>query len=126
MRLADTVLVVLAPGMGDGVQAAKAGILEIADLLVVNKADREGAAETVRELKGMVALGRSGTAGPDQWRVPVLQTVASTGAGLDELAAEIDAHGAFLDAHGGATAASAVAAPRWPCAPSCWSGSTRR
>ena len=102
MQLADTVLVVLAPGMGDGVQAAKAGILEIADLLVVNKADRDGAGETVRELKAMVALGRSGTAGPDQWRVPVVQTVASTGAGLAELAAEIGAHGAFLDAHGGA------------------------
>ena len=63
MRLADTVLVVLAPGMGDGIQAAKAGILEIADILVVNKSDHDGAAGTVRDLKGMVALGRSGTAG---------------------------------------------------------------
>src|SRR6478672_9445114 len=62
LRLADTVLVVLAPGMGDGVQAAKAGILEIADVLVVNKSDHDGAAGTVRDLKGMVALGRSGTA----------------------------------------------------------------
>ncbi len=104
LRLADTVLVVLAPGMGDGVQAAKAGILEIADVLVVNKADREGVAGTVRELKGMVALGRAGTAGPEVWRVPVLQTVASTGAGLDGLVAEIDAHAAFLDTHGGADA----------------------
>ncbi len=62
MRLADTVLVVLAPGMGDGIQAAKAGILEIADILVVNKSDHDGAAGTVRDLKGMLALGRSGRA----------------------------------------------------------------
>ncbi len=104
LRLADTVLVVLAPGMGDGVQAAKAGILEIADVLVVNKADRDGVAGTVRELKGMVSLGRAGNAVADDWRVPVLQTVASTGAGVDELTGEIAAHGAFLDAHGGAEA----------------------
>src|SRR6476469_10501620 len=60
LRLADTVVVVLAPGMGDGIQAAKAGILEIADILVVNKADHDGAAGTVRDLKGMLALGRTG------------------------------------------------------------------
>src|SRR6478752_2888227 len=59
MRLADTVLVVLAPGMGDGIQAAKAGILEIADVLVVNKSDHHGASATVRDLKGMIALGRT-------------------------------------------------------------------
>ena len=64
MALADTVVVVLAPGMGDGIQAAKAGILEVADVLVVNKADREGSAATVRELTAMVALGRSGRATP--------------------------------------------------------------
>ena len=62
MDLADTVAVAVAPGMGDGIQAAKAGILEIADVLVVNKADHDGARSTVRDLKSMVALGRSGTA----------------------------------------------------------------
>ncbi len=85
MRLADTVVVVLAPGMGDGVQAAKAGILEVADLLIVNKADREGAEITVRELRGMLALGRAGTAAPGQWRVPVLSLVATDGTGMTEL-----------------------------------------
>src|SRR6476620_69423 len=90
MRLADTVVVVLAPGMGDGIQAAKAGILEIADLLVVNKSDHDGAAGTVRDLKGMLALGRTTgptSAGAHRWRVPVLSAVASKGSGVDELLA---------------------------------------
>jgi LAO/AO transport system kinase len=92
MHLADTVAVVLAPGMGDAIQAAKAGILEIADVLVVNKADHEGAGATARDLKGMVALGRSGTAVPGEWRPPVLATVAVGGEGIDQLAAALDAH----------------------------------
>ncbi len=107
MRLADTVVLVLAPGMGDGIQAAKAGVLEIADVLVVNKSDREGASSTVRDLKGMVALGRSGTAGPERWRVPVLSTVAAANAaagpaGIDELLAAVASHQDFLTTHGGA------------------------
>jgi len=106
MRLADTVVLVLAPGMGDGIQAAKAGVLEIADVLVVNKSDREGASSTVRDLKGMVALGRSGTAGPERWRVPVLSTIAAEiapgPAGIDELLAAVASHQDFLATHGGA------------------------
>ena len=109
MRLADTVVLVLAPGMGDGIQAAKAGVLEIADVLVVNKSDREGASSTVRDLKGMVALGRSGTAGPERWRVPVLSTIAADNArgsagpaGIDELLAAVSDHDQFLVTHGGA------------------------
>jgi len=91
--LADTTLVLLAPGMGDGVQAAKAGILEIGDVYAVNKADREGADRTRRELRTMLAMAerRDGA-----WRPPVLQTVASTGQGIDELLAEVDRHGAWL------------------------------
>ena len=96
MRLADTVVVVVAPGMGDGVQAAKAGILEIADLLVVNKADREGATTTVRELRGMLAVGRAGSAAPDEWRVPVLAVVAIDGTGVTELTAALTEHRAHL------------------------------
>jgi LAO/AO transport system kinase len=103
MRLADSVVVVLAPGMGDGIQAAKAGILEIADILVVNKADHDGASGTVRDLKGMLALGRAG-AEPHRWRVPVLSTVASKGIGIDELLAALDAHRQHLDATGGLAA----------------------
>lgn len=100
MRLADSVLVVTAPGLGDGIQAAKAGILEIADLLVVNKADREGAAATVRELKTMLALARHRTAGPGRWRVPVLTTVAADGTGVDALAAAIAGHREYLRGSG--------------------------
>ena len=91
--LADTTLVLLAPGMGDGIQAAKAGILEIGDVYAVNKADREGADRTRRELRTMLTMAerRDGA-----WRPPVLQTVASTGQGIDELLAEVDRHAAWL------------------------------
>ncbi|ACV79436.1 methylmalonyl Co-A mutase-associated GTPase MeaB [Nakamurella multipartita] len=107
LRLADTVLLVLAPGLGDGVQAAKAGILEIADVLVVNKADRDGVATTVRDLRSMIALGRSGQAGGAAWRVPVLTTIAAGSpagggpVGLDELVAAVDAHREHLAEHPG-------------------------
>jgi LAO/AO transport system kinase len=91
--LADTTLVLLAPGMGDGIQAAKAGILEIGDLYVVNKADREGADTLRRELRSMLALADR----PEgAWRPPIVKTVASRGDGLDELVAEIDRHAAWL------------------------------
>ncbi len=95
---ADTTVVLLAPGMGDGVQAAKAGILEIGDLLVVNKADRDGAATTVRELRAMLALGGAGAAG--DWRPPVLTTVASREEGLDELVEALTAHREWLHRSG--------------------------
>lgn len=104
MRLADSVVVVLAPGMGDGVQAAKAGILEIADVLVVNKSDRDGAANTVRELKSMVALGRSGHAEAGAWRVPIVSTTASSSVGVDDLLAALTAHLEHLTSHGGSVA----------------------
>ncbi len=100
MRLADSVIVVLPPGMGDAIQAAKAGILEIADLLVVNKSDHAGATATVRDLKAMIALGRSGTAGADLWRPPVISTVASTATGVDELLTALDRHREFAVASG--------------------------
>jgi LAO/AO transport system kinase len=101
LRLADTVVVAVAPGMGDGIQAAKAGILEIADVLVVNKSDHDGASRTVRDLKGMVALGRSGAGDPGSWRIPVLSTVASSGEGVDELLATLRQHQQHLHDHGG-------------------------
>jgi len=91
--LADTTLVLLAPGMGDGIQAAKAGILEIGDVYVVNKADRDGADTLRRELRSMLALADR----PEgAWRPPIVKTVASRGEGLDELVAEIDRHAAWL------------------------------
>jgi LAO/AO transport system kinase len=95
--LADTTLVLLAPGMGDGIQAAKAGILEIGDLYVVNKADRDGADTLRRELRSMLALAER----PEgAWRPPIVKTVASRLEGLDEVVTEIDRHHAWLEASG--------------------------
>ncbi|HEY3894032.1 MAG TPA: methylmalonyl Co-A mutase-associated GTPase MeaB, partial [Pseudonocardiaceae bacterium] len=93
--LADTTLVLLAPGMGDGIQVAKAGILEVADVLVVNKADRDGADQTVRDLKHMISLGRRGAEGPS-WRPPVLRTVATRAEGVGELVAAIEEHRGWM------------------------------
>jgi len=97
--LADTTLVLLAPGMGDGIQAAKAGILEIGDVFVVNKADRDGAATTVRDLRHMISLGNRKD--PGLWQPPVVKTVAARGEGIDELMEAIDAHLAWLTEGGG-------------------------
>ena len=95
--LADTTLVVLAPGAGDGVQAAKAGILEIADILVVNKADREGSAAVARDLERM----QSYQPAPDgSWVTPVVQTVAADGGGISELLVAADDHFAWLRSTG--------------------------
>ena len=94
---ADTTLVLLAPGMGDSIQAAKAGILEIGDVFVVNKADRDGADATVRELRTMIALGDS----PERrWTPPVVKTVASSSDGVDALVEAIDQHREWLEASG--------------------------
>jgi LAO/AO transport system kinase len=99
--LADTTVVLVAPGMGDAIQAAKAGILEIGSIYCVNKADRDGADATARELRTMVAIGRN-VEGEDAsvWRPPVVRTVASRGEGIDDLLAAIDEHREYLQAHG--------------------------
>ncbi len=95
--LADTTLVLLAPGMGDGIQAAKAGILEIGDLYVVNKADRDGADQVKRDLRSMLALADR-PAGA--WKPPIVSTVAARGEGLDAVVEEIDRHHAWLEESG--------------------------
>jgi LAO/AO transport system kinase len=113
-KLAHTTVVVLAPGGGDDVQAIKAGILEIADVFAVNKADREGADATVRDLEGMLglsdALNAARFAGhgaghalacqpagaAEGWRPPVLKLVAARGQGVAELGAACEQHRAFL------------------------------
>jgi LAO/AO transport system kinase len=92
--LADTTVVLLAPGMGDGIQAAKAGILEIGDVFVVNKADREGADATVRDLRHMISLGDRTE--PGLWRPPVVKTVAARNEGVDEVIEAIDKHTDWL------------------------------
>ncbi|MFJ9518383.1 methylmalonyl Co-A mutase-associated GTPase MeaB [Kitasatospora sp. NPDC101801] len=91
---ADTTVVLLAPGMGDGIQAAKAGILEIGDVFVVNKADRDGADATARELNHMLGLGESRGAG--DWRPPIVKTVAARGEGIDEVVEALEKHRAWL------------------------------
>jgi LAO/AO transport system kinase len=91
VRAADTVAVVLVPGLGDDIQAIKAGILEIADVFVVNKAEREGADRAVAELAMMLDLS-----GHPDWRPPIVKTSATTGAGVPEAVAALEAHGAYL------------------------------
>ena len=92
--LADTTVVLLAPGMGDAIQAAKAGILEVGDVYVVNKADRDGADLAVRELRNMLSLGERRQ--PDDWRPPIIKTVASRGEGIDELVEAVEKHQGWL------------------------------
>lgn len=93
--LADTTVVLLAPGLGDGIQAAKAGILEIGDLYVVNKADREGADTVRRDIRNMIGLSEGG---PENWKRPVLKAVARTGEGVPEFVDAIEGHLAWLRA----------------------------
>lgn len=92
---ADTTLVVVNPGWGDSIQAAKAGLLEIGDIFVVNKADRAGVHETTRDLVQMLELG-----GTRDWPPPVLATVASTGEGIPELWAAVADHRRYLETSG--------------------------
>ncbi|GAA1807108.1 methylmalonyl Co-A mutase-associated GTPase MeaB [Luedemannella flava] len=94
--LADTTIVLLAPGMGDAIQAVKAGILEVADVFVINKADRDGADATYRDIQGAIALGERG---PGEWRPPVLRAVASRAEGIDDILAALAKHRAWLIEH---------------------------
>jgi LAO/AO transport system kinase len=96
--LADTTIVLLAPGMGDGIQAAKAGILEIGDVFVVNKADRDGADATVRDIRHMISLGDRTE--PGLWRPPVVKTIAAQGQGIDEVVEAIDKHWSWMEGSG--------------------------
>jgi LAO/AO transport system kinase len=111
--LADTTLVVLAPGLGDSIQAAKAGILEVADVLVVNKADQPGAGRLESELRGMVELGHVVEIVADTgWTPPILRTVAVRGEGLEELLAAVDDHARAMAARAPAER-EAQRARRW-------------
>ena len=92
VRLADITVVILVPGMGDDVQTIKAGIMEIADIFVINKSDREGADRVEREILAMQSLATR----PDRWTPPVIKTVASEGKGIQELAAALAKYEAYL------------------------------
>ncbi len=96
--LADTTVVLLAPGMGDGIQAAKAGILEVGDVFVVNKADRDGADITVREIRQMISLGDRTESG--LWRPPVIKAIAERGEGAGDLMEGLNNHLAWMTEHG--------------------------
>ena len=91
---ADTTVVLVVPGMGDSIQAAKAGVLEVADVLVVNKADRPDTQATVRDLRSMVTLASG------EWKPPIVTTVATSGEGIDELLRQLDRHDAWLETSG--------------------------
>src|ERR1700678_1709355 len=93
VRLADVTIVILVPGMGDDVQTIKAGIMEIADIFVINKSDRDGAERVEREIRAMQSLA----ARHDRWTPPIVKTVASDGAGITDLAETIADYEAFLE-----------------------------
>jgi GTPase len=95
--LADSVVVLLAPGMGDAIQAAKAGLLEVADLFVVNKADKPDAQQVVRDLRTMIARADRG---PADWKPPILTAIATQGEGISELVARLEAHWSWLNSTG--------------------------
>lgn len=97
VRLADVTIVILVPGMGDDVQTIKAGIMEIADIFVVNKSDQPGAQEAVRDLRTMIAMARRGEG---DWKPPIVTTTATTGEGIADLTARLDAHWSWLASSG--------------------------
>ena len=103
---ADTAVVLVVPGMGDSVQAAKAGLLEVADVLVVNKADRPDTQATLRDLRAMVALASG------EWKPPIVATTGTTGTGLEELLGQLDRHEAVARGERRAEPAAARPGPR--------------
>ena len=100
VRLADVTIVVLVPGMGDDVQTIKAGIMEIADIFVINKSDRDGAERVEREVRAMQSLATRS----DDWTPPIVKTVASEGSGITELLAAIEKYREHLQQNGRAQA----------------------
>ena len=95
VKAADVTVVVLVPGMGDGVQAMKAGIMEIGDIFAINKADREGVLRTERELEMLLSISER----PDGWTPPIIKTVATENSGTDSLAEAIAGYERFIGAH---------------------------
>ncbi|HXG90896.1 MAG TPA: methylmalonyl Co-A mutase-associated GTPase MeaB [Blastocatellia bacterium] len=95
VKTADVTVVVLVPGMGDDIQAIKAGLMEIGDVFAINKADRDGVLRTERELEMMLSISER----PDGWKPPIVKTVATEDAGIDALAGAIQSYADFLSAH---------------------------
>src|SRR6266700_8242667 len=109
VKTADVSVVVLVPGMGDDIQAIKAGIMEIGDVFVINKADREGVLRTQNELESLLTLAHR----PDMWNPPIVKTVATENNGIDDLAAAIESYRAFHERGGEASLARKQAIARW-------------
>jgi LAO/AO transport system kinase len=109
VKAADVSVVVLVPGMGDDIQAIKAGIMEIGDVFVINKADRDGVLRTEKELEALLSLAHR----PDMWSPPIVKTVATENKGLEELAAAVESYRDFLKGPegGGGTRRASIA--RW-------------
>ena len=108
VKTADVSVVVLVPGMGDDVQAIKAGIMEIGDVFVINKADRDGVLRTEKELEAMLSLATR----PDGWEPPIVKTVATENRGVEDLAAAVEGYREFQQ-RGGASLARRTSIARW-------------
>lgn len=106
VKTADVSVVVLVPGMGDDIQAIKAGIMEIGDVFVINKADREGVLRTQKELEALLGLAHR----PDMWDPPIIKTIATESKGIEDLSKAIEAHYAFqIDGSGSKVRRQAIA-----------------
>ncbi|QQS40987.1 MAG: methylmalonyl Co-A mutase-associated GTPase MeaB [Acidobacteriota bacterium] len=108
VKTADVTVVVLVPGMGDDIQAIKAGIMEIGDVFVINKADREGVIRTEKELEALLSLAHR----QDLWNPPIVKTVATESKGIEDLSEAIEAYSKFVK-EGGRSAERRVAIARW-------------
>src|SRR5437764_924866 len=109
VKTADVSVVVLVPGMGDDIQAIKAGIMEIGDVFVINKADRDGVLRAEKELEALLSLAHR----PDMWNPPIVKTVATENRGIEELASAVEAYREFQEGTDESRARRAQNA-RWP------------
>jgi LAO/AO transport system kinase len=109
VKAADVSVVVLVPGMGDDIQAIKAGIMEIGDVFVINKADREGVLRTQKELEGLLSLAHR----PDMWNPPIVKTIATENKGIGDLATAIESYSGYRSEASGASQDRKTAIARW-------------
>lgn len=109
VKTADVSVVVLVPGMGDDIQAIKAGIMEIGDVFVINKADREGVLRTQKELEALLSLAHR----PDMWNPPIVKTIATENKGIDDLAAAIESYSGYRSEAPNATRERRTSIARW-------------
>jgi len=109
VKAADVSVVVLVPGMGDDIQAIKAGIMEIGDVFVINKADREGVLRTQKELEALLSLAHR----PDMWNPPIVRTIATENKGIDDLSAAIEGYSGYRSEASNASHDRKTAIARW-------------